>query len=48
MLNWFITTAVLIIGFFIMVTGVIEYLFVGWLVMLVVCLITEVLNNIRK
>ncbi|WP_410688438.1 hypothetical protein [Citrobacter europaeus] len=42
------TILLFLIGFFVMVTGLIEWLFLGFLVWLGLCLVAEVINNIRK
>ncbi|HEF0011506.1 TPA: hypothetical protein R8G77_000347 [Citrobacter freundii] len=42
------TILLFLIGFFVMVTGLIEWLFLGFLVWLGLCLVVEVINNIRK
>ena len=47
-MEWIKTTLILLLGWLVMVTGIIEYLFIGCMVWLVVCLICEILNNIRK
>lgn len=48
MYNLLTTLSVLLIGFFIMVTGSIEWLFLGFLVWLGLCLIAEIINIVRK
>lgn len=48
MYNLLTTLSVLLIGFFIMVTGFIEWLFLGFLVWLGLCLIAEIINIVRK
>ncbi|EPQ3345983.1 TPA: hypothetical protein ACHTJK_002855 [Citrobacter freundii] len=47
-MEWIKTTLILLLGWLVMVTGIIEYLFIGCMVWLVVCLICDILNNIRK
>lgn len=42
------TTLILLFGWLVMITGMIEYLFIGCMVWLVVCLICEILNIIKK
>ncbi|WP_407206299.1 MULTISPECIES: hypothetical protein [Citrobacter] len=47
-MEWIKTTLILLLGWLVMVTGIIEYLFISCMAWLVVCLICEILNNIRK
>ncbi len=47
-MNWIKTTLILLLGWLVMITGIIEYLFIGCMVWLVVCLLCEILNYIRK
>lgn len=42
------TTLILLLGWLVMITGMIEYLFIGCMVWFVVCLICEILNVIKK
>lgn len=46
MLDWFITAAVLIIGFIILVTGFIEYVLLAWLGILLILVVLGVLGRI--
>lgn len=46
MLDWIITSAVLIIGFFVMVTGLIEYVLLAWLGILLILVVLGVLGRI--
>lgn len=42
------TTLILLLGWLVMVTGLIEWLFLGFLVWLGLCLVAEVINNLIK
>lgn len=45
MLNW-IMTVVVLIGFLVMVTGLIEYLFIGYLAYLLILIVLSVFSRI--
>lgn len=47
-MEWIKTTLILLLGWLVMVTGLIEWLFLGFLVWLGLCLVFEVINNIGK
>lgn len=47
-MEWIKTTLILLLGWLVMVTGLIEWLFLGFLVWLGLCLVVEVINNIGK
>ncbi len=47
-MEWIETTLILLLGWLVMITGITEYLFIGYMVWLVLCLISEILNSIRK
>lgn len=46
MLDWIITSAVLLVGFFVMVTGLIEYVLLAWLGILLIIVVLGVLGRI--
>lgn len=46
MLDWFITAAVLIIGFIIMVTGLIQWVLFGFMAYLLILVIMGILGRI--
>ncbi|CAM6775963.1 hypothetical protein ENINMA044M2_07955 [Enterobacter intestinihominis] len=46
MLDWLITAAVLLVGFLVMVTGFIEYLFLLWLLYLLIMVVLWILGRI--
>ena len=48
MLDWLVTIAVLSIGFFVMVTGLIEYVFIGFLILLSLSVISNVILIVKK
>jgi preprotein translocase subunit SecG len=47
-MEWIKTTLILLLGWLVMITGMIEYLFIGCMVWLVLCLVVEVINNYTK
>lgn len=48
MLDWLVTIAVLSIGFFIMVSGLIEYVFIGFLIFLLLSVISNIILIVKK
>lgn len=46
MKDWLITVVVLFLGFIAMVTGFIEYLFLGWLGILLILVVFAILGRI--
>ncbi len=48
MLDWIITAIVLLIGVTVLVTGLIEYVFIGFMVYLALCVIAEVILAINS
>ncbi|ENV5883855.1 hypothetical protein ACFIPR_003223 [Enterobacter kobei] len=48
MMDWIITAVVLVIGVTVLVTGLIEYLLIGFMVYLALCVIAEIILAYRS